>query len=276
MGDYRARDADRDRYVDVIEAAYVDGQLGEAARELRVSRALVAETLDELDGLTRDLQNRPAPAVPRATAPSAPRRAASGDSVAGKVIAIVGAIIVGVGVLAVFASVPSPEELSGDSTTVPWEQIEAARAEPGFRMTERRLRQFVTAYAAEFGTLEAYEVVLLPRRAVVHVPLRGPRQRSEHWTWDGTWSLTTGPAPVQGQPGAVDLGDLDPGRLVDNLSTAKRAVGVERGTFDRAVLARPDGGPAQVTIDVTNTFKETGSLVTTLGGDIVRRERYTS
>ena len=46
MGGFRAKDADRDRYVDVIESAYVDGQLGDQDRELRISRALTAETLD--------------------------------------------------------------------------------------------------------------------------------------------------------------------------------------------------------------------------------------
>ena len=69
MGGFRASDADRERYVDVIETAYVDGQLGDQDRELRVSRALTAETLDELDLLTRDLQNQPAPVVARRTPP---------------------------------------------------------------------------------------------------------------------------------------------------------------------------------------------------------------
>lgn len=44
MSGFRARNADRDRYVDIIESAYVDGQLGDEDRELRVSRALTAET----------------------------------------------------------------------------------------------------------------------------------------------------------------------------------------------------------------------------------------
>ena len=42
MGDFRAKDADRDRFVELIEAAYVDGQLGDADRDLRVGRALSA------------------------------------------------------------------------------------------------------------------------------------------------------------------------------------------------------------------------------------------
>ena len=59
MRGFRAKDADRDRFVELIEAAYVDGQLNSADRDLRVGRALSAETIDELQTLTRDLQLPP-------------------------------------------------------------------------------------------------------------------------------------------------------------------------------------------------------------------------
>ncbi|HEV2798457.1 MAG TPA: DUF1707 domain-containing protein, partial [Nocardioides sp.] len=64
MKGFRAKDADRDRFVELIEAAYVDGQLGSADRDLRGGRALSAETLDELETLTRDLQLPPGHAAP--------------------------------------------------------------------------------------------------------------------------------------------------------------------------------------------------------------------
>ena len=63
MRGFRAKDEDRDRFVELIEAAYVDGQLNSADRELRVGRALSAETLDELETLTRDLQQPPGAVV---------------------------------------------------------------------------------------------------------------------------------------------------------------------------------------------------------------------
>lgn len=72
MVSFWAKDADRDRFVERIEAAYVDGQLGAADRELRVGRALSAETLDELETLTRDLQ-LPQGYVPPAPRPGRPR-----------------------------------------------------------------------------------------------------------------------------------------------------------------------------------------------------------
>lgn len=74
MGDFRARDADRDRFVELIEAAYVDGQLGDPDRELRVAQALNAASLDELQALTRDLQLPPGSAVSPAVVSTTPVR----------------------------------------------------------------------------------------------------------------------------------------------------------------------------------------------------------
>ena len=274
MGDFRARDADRDRYVDVIEAAYADGQLGEADRELRVSRALVAETLDELDGLTRDLQNRPGPAVPRAAAPVAPTPpTSSADSVAGKVIGVAAAIIVGMGLLAVFAAAPAPEEASGGSMPTPWEVVEPV-GQDDFTMNAASVRGFVRSYEARFGSLEPYEVTFFPRRVLVQVPLPGPSPRFEVWSWDGEWTKDADPAALVDPHERVDLRELDARRLVDNVRTAKGALGVEQGRFGRAVLSRSGNEPAVVTVRITNEFNETGTMTTTPSGEILGRRPY--
>lgn len=278
MGGFRAKDADRDHYVDVIEAAYVDGQLGEADRELRVSRALTAETLDELDGLTRDLQNRPAPAVPAPVAPAAAARVPArgpGPGV-GKAVGVVAAMAF---LGALLTSMQAEEQWAGGmleepTAVVPWAEVEEAGAEPGFQMTPRRLREVVAAYESEFGTREAYEVVFFPRRVVVQVPVPGRRPRSERWTWDGAWTQDAGAAAVPGTRQRVDIGDVDAGRLVDNVATARRALGVEKGRFTHALLTRTGQEPAELTIHVGNQFNESGHLSTTPGGDILRRQRY--
>lgn len=278
MGGFRAKDADRDRYVDIIEAAYVDGQLGEQDRELRVSRALTAETLDELDGLTRDLQNRPAPAVRAPAAPSAAARVPArgfGPGV-GKAVGVVAAIAF---LGALLTSMQAEEQWAGEmaeehAAAVPWDEVEEARAEPGFRMTPRRVREVVAAYESEFGTREAYEVAFFPRRVVVQVPVPGGRPRSERWTWDGAWTQDAGAAAVPGTRQRVDLGDVDAASLVDNVATARRALGVEKGRFTHALLTRTGEEPAELTIHVVNQFNESGHLSTTPAGDILRRQRY--
>ncbi|MGF9754445.1 DUF1707 domain-containing protein [Microvirga sp. 0TCS3.31] len=273
MGDFRARDADRDRYVDVIEAAYVDGQLGDQDRELRVSRALVAETLDELEGLTRDLQNRPVPASPPPPTPVAPapaRPGVPGSVTAGKLLGVVAAALVGFGVVALLAAGQSAQQPSEYSVPTP----RVMTGSPDFTMKPASVREFVGSYEARFGSLEPYEVTFFPRRVVAHVPLPGPSPRFEVWSWDGTWTQDADRAALDEPHARVDLGELDAGRLVDNIRTAKGALGVEQGRLGRAVLSRSGDDPAVVTIRITNQFNEVGSLTTAPSGEILGREPH--
>ena len=73
----RARDKDRDAAIEVVEAAWADGQIIEADRDKRVEQLLLAQTLDEIRMLTHDLQlrrrRRPSP-VARADAAGRRRR----------------------------------------------------------------------------------------------------------------------------------------------------------------------------------------------------------
>lgn len=115
MRGFRAKDADRDACVELIEAAFVDGQLNSADRDLRVGRALSAETVDELQTLTRDLQLPPGAVVPTNTSASVQRtRPALAPRVVGGVFAlVVVGVVLFIGVVAVtmFAS------LGGESSS---------------------------------------------------------------------------------------------------------------------------------------------------------------
>jgi hypothetical protein len=279
VGGFRAKDADRERYVEVIETAYVDGQLGDADRELRVSRALTAQTLDELDALTLDLQNQPAPVVVAPAPPPRPARTATAStdsSSMGKLGGVVGAVLVGLVFIGAVSSMHSAEEdwaSSTDYAEVPWEQAEVATSAPGFSMTTRGVRELVGAYEAEFGTREAHEVVLHPRRVVVLVPADADRPTPERWVWDGAWSQAVESVRVDSSRPRVDLGSIDARRLVENIRTARGALRVEDGRFSRAVLTR-QGEDAVLEIHVSNQFNESGSLVTTPDGEILRREPF--
>ncbi|HYF71778.1 MAG TPA: DUF1707 domain-containing protein, partial [Nocardioides sp.] len=61
--DQRARDKDRDAAIEIVEAAWADGQIVEADRDKRVEELLRARTLGEVDSYVRDLQ-RPASSPP--------------------------------------------------------------------------------------------------------------------------------------------------------------------------------------------------------------------
>lgn len=55
----RARDVDRDAAVEVVEAAYADGQLDAAERDRRVGVILQAVMLRDVRGMVGDLQGVP-------------------------------------------------------------------------------------------------------------------------------------------------------------------------------------------------------------------------
>jgi hypothetical protein len=275
MGGFRAKDADRERYVDIIEAAYVDGQLGEQDRELRVSRALTAQTLDELDALTRDLQDRPVPVAARVDTPSAaaPRAAKLVVGGAFAVITVAVLLIFGAVGLALFSVTGESDEspavvISGEAVPVPAE-VDVVEEQPSFAMTAPEVRRFVRAYEREFGTLDAYDVGFYPTRVGVQVPVRGSRPRFERWTWDGEWTQDTEAAAVRGPGEVIDLGALDLRRLFANIATARKTLRVERGRLTH-VLVNDWSEVPTVNIYIGNRFDESGYLKTTLSGEVLR------
>jgi hypothetical protein len=282
MDGFRAKDADRDRFVELIEAAYVDGQLGAEDRELRVTRALSAETLDELETLTRDLQ-LPAgyvPPPPPEKRTVRPRRLLGVLVALGAVVALLG---VGVASLVLFASTGgesgsstgvdvAPEQAVPDPIT---EETGETRVQP-FAMTASQVSRFLRRYEAEFGTLDAWDVSFFPDRVAVDVPVRGSRPRYETWSWDGEWERTSeARATSPSYTAVVDLGRIGPQRLIANIRTAERTLRVQRGVFTHAVLWPFDEVGPTLNIHVGNEFSENGYLRTTLPGDrIVFRLPY--
>ena len=295
MGGFRAKDADRDRYVEVIEAAYADGQLGDADRELRISRALTAETLDELQTLTRDLQNRPVPVTPVPGGDSTgsvseapvPGRA---SPVVPKPLgtALVGAVVLVVGLVGLAAMPdtgpdlgPGPgswsEEWSEEwSESVPADSSDVRVEARSFEMTAAQVRRFLRSYEQRFDTLEAYEAGFYPARVGVQVPVRGSRPRMERWTWDGAWRQDSEASRVPGPAGVVDLGALDVRRLFANIETARRTLDVQRGRLSHVLVDTWTDGVPTVDIHVSNSYGESGYLKTTMSGDLLRAYPYES
>ena len=279
MSDFRAKDADRDRYVEIIEAAYVDGQLGAEDRDLRVTRALSAVSLDELEALTRDLQGRPAPVVvPQVPAPARARRRMAGTLVGlGSLVAVLG---VGVASVVLVAGADTDSATSSEvsrPTTVPapvqQSETVAEKQVTPFAMTPGQVKRFLAAYEKEFGTLDAWEVGFYPERVGVQVPVSRVRKRYERWSWDGTWRQDTDASAVIGPQKFVSLGPIDVGRMFDNIARAKRSLDVPRGKLTHVLVNDWGDGPS-VNIYIGNTFNESGYLKTTLSGDVIRAFPY--
>jgi hypothetical protein len=276
MDGMRARDADRDRFVDLIEAAYVDGQLGAQDRELRVSRALTAQTLDELRSLTRDLQapSGSGAVVPEVAAPS--RLTVQLVAFLALVVLLLGA---GVSGLLAFAGGGGSDSATSSGVAV---DVESAPAEPrgvdasSFRMDAAGVRGFLRAYDTEFGSLESYEAGFYPARVGVQVPVRGSRPRFERWSWDGAWRQDTEAAAVRPPSPVVDLGAIDVRRLFANIATARKTLGVQGGRLSHVLVHTWTDGQPTVNIYVANSYGESGYVTTTMSGEVLRRFPYDS
>ena len=276
MDGIRARDADRDRFVELIEAAYVDGQLGAQDRELRVSRALSAETLDELKALTRDLQV-PAGAVAPDVVSTTPAR----SRVTGQLLAFLALVVVLLAVGAVsllmYAGGGESDSATSSGTAV---EVESAPAEPQvaaarpFRMEPAQVRAFLRSYEAQFDTLDAYEAGFYPARVGVQVPVRGTRPRFERWSYDGGWRQDTEAAAVRPPRPVVDLGELDVRRMFANIASARRTLGVQRGELSHVLVNTWTEDRPTVNIYISNSFGESGYLKTTMSGEVVRSYPY--
>lgn len=275
MGSFRARDADRDRFVELIESAYVDGQLGAEDRELRVARALSAETVDELRSLTRDLQVPEGQGVvrPGSTATVQPP-ARTGLSVALVVAAVVGVLAL---VPFVFLASSSDQSASPVERSAPASAVEAPVAEGAaapFELTAGQVRRFMQAYEQEFGTREAFVVSFFPDRVQAQVPVRGSRPRMERWTWTGQWRQDTTATAVTGSNERVDAGSIDVRRMFANIAVARRTLDVEDARFTHAILKRWADEPTELNIYVSNEFDESAYLSTSPAGEIRRRHPY--
>jgi hypothetical protein len=91
-GHLRASDADRERAIDALKAAFAHGRLSKSELVTRAGQALESRTYAELAGATAGIPpGRAAAAPPRAAAPAAPVRA---RRVNWKVVAWVVSVIV--------------------------------------------------------------------------------------------------------------------------------------------------------------------------------------
>ena len=105
-GRLRASDADRERVVDALKAAFVQDRLSKGELAERVGRALKSKTYAELASATAGIPPKPTP-IPRPRQPAAPPRqpavARRARPVSWKVVAwVVGVIVVTPGLAVAF------------------------------------------------------------------------------------------------------------------------------------------------------------------------------
>jgi len=79
----RASDADRERAIEALKAAFTGGRLTRDELDLRLDRAMLARTYAEVAAATADMPARPAPARPAPARPAPARPAPAGRGPAG-------------------------------------------------------------------------------------------------------------------------------------------------------------------------------------------------
>lgn len=287
-GRKRARTSDRDRVVEAITLAYVDGQIEAADRDERVARALTSTTIDGLRPLVADLQfpehlrlpdgaeHTPAPpALPRTGRPRswAESRQRFRESSRWEKAAVVTAVAV------LPTALVTSAVLGGDGAGDELDLHSAAGIE-----------RFVEDLEAEFGTTEVLELELNDTWARVYVVEGDGRYRYHTYgsSWDpddaevGFRDGGSGGTTQDDDPDLVDLADLDADRLVANIERARSELGVD-GDVDVAVIVADErmatdfgtqepfatgeeDAPPHVEIEVSNEYMETATLTTDLTG----------
>ena len=274
MAQRRARTADRDRAVETINEAYVDGQLTGDERDARVASALGARTLVQLGRVTTDLQApKPPPATPPTPAPppgfreqlrrNSEKQREEWRRVPRWQKVTIGALatlcIGGLGASIAFGERPDDRASS------------ATKAQAGVSLTAKGMSGFVSSYESKFGTTRVVSATLATDNVVIDVPTSDGKARHEEWRYrDDEFTLVADArANAEGQ-GPIELDDIDLARLEDNIADAKRTLGVESPTSVLVWVEREyrEQRPS-VRIQVSNTFQETAMLITDLDGQEV-------
>lgn len=301
------RDGDRKPVRDRIARAVRDGRISEADGEIRLTNVDAAQSIGELGLIVRDLDQLdavipagppPATVVPGGAAPTdvgaVVTAAASGVRrtlpllVLGLAVAIIAAGAVG---LVVFSStggssgsvssgeLPEPVPISptvGVDEPGPGDDPGSAPSGTAYRLGAAGFELFLADYRERFGTSKVVDLTFYDDYVIVRVPVPG-RQRNTGWRYaDGTFD-EFGPAMANFPGSAVlDTAKLDVAKLVRNIATARRTLGVEDGQVSHIALSyRPtfDDVP-NVNIYVSNGFSESGYLATTLTGRVERAYPY--
>lgn len=280
-GSKRARDADRQHAVDLIDDAFVDGQLTQADHELRVERALSAVTVDELEALVRDLQSPPdaVAASPR------PRRR-------GRLVAAVAAVLVIGGAVWLWSTddesaSPAPvvqaqpaepvAPIEAPPSEAPEPEVEEPPEPAPFDLTAENVRKFRRLYEAKVGTFDTYSLSLHRHSFAATVPVRGRNARAERWDFWGRKGLEK-----SGDPSAVTVDEklfswstLNIEAMMSNLKYARTELNLERPN-DWYILVRPDyeTGVPELAFYIYNKYDEAAYLHTTLAGRITERDPF--
>ncbi|WP_162598638.1 DUF1707 SHOCT-like domain-containing protein [Nocardioides gilvus] len=252
---------DRDHAVEVINAAYAEGQLTTEQREDRVHRALLATHVGDLDQVTSDLQTAQPEELGSEVAPTS----WWGRTSRRTKVAVAGALLVlAGGGLAV-------AEMGGDSDSV----VEAQDPPYVVPATAEAVEELIADQQEEFDTTKSYGVSLQAELSTVAVPTDDGRARYQQWTvGDGTFEAS-GEVTGGGDQIEFDLAEVDIEALEASFDSAWTTLDVPDPTHATLVIDHWEQyEEPRITINVTNEYDEHGYVVTDLAGRVIEREPF--
>ena len=272
MNDKRARDQDRDQAIEVVEAAWADGQIIEADRDKRVESLLQAQTLAETQMLVHDLQRPKTPPPPaeygaagaqvdqlQAVKLPKARSQTSGATIGCILVPMVFLVVFGGIAFAIFMGLRSNQVLD------PGEKPGAGQVNV---ISVDGLSDLVDALVEETGSSEVFSAVLYPTYAIVDVPVDATSQRDMSFYWDGDleeWGSTS-----TSTEGRFDLADIDGDVVAELVKNAQGRVDGPDTWYASITLPSEGEDDAWIWAYATNEYSETAYVAGTLDGTLVR------
>ena len=264
----KARDADRDAAIEVVEAAHADGQISRPDYDLRVDRLLRATTVGELQMLIQDLRLpegeevteavEVATAVDEASPPAARPRPNLSSA---KIVLFAAAAVLALGL-----AIPLVLVSSGVSN----EHVASGSAEAGSTVdltSGRGFTRLVREVEAKTGSSTVFNAVIYPTYAVVEVPEDAQSQRSFGWYYNGEWDEWTGKGTAEEE--RFELDQIN-GRTLAALVKEARGL-VDKPTTSYVIvnaLGRDHG--VCMSVYAGNEHAETAYLDARCDGTVVR------
>lgn len=152
---------------------------------------------------------------------------------------------------------------------------EAPEAEP-FELSAAGVKSFFQVYRAAFGTTKVVRLVMYGDYAIVDVPVPGKNRHDGQIYRDGEFTPFGGIRANQPGTRTVDLRNVDVAALMKVVSNAKRTLKVEEISTNYAIVEYDqhfDDAP-RISVHVSNQYSESGHLVATFAGKILRRYPY--
>jgi hypothetical protein len=307
-------DRDRSALVARIRSAADQGRITSADRDIRLSNVATAQSMAELDLMSRDLDQleaavataapaAPAPALTEAmpteladklTGEAVDVAKRSARSVGLMVAVVLGLVLLGAGSSAFLAFKSSGDDSSNGGLYTP-EPIPTATDEPvtdppgsasgpaeptgvpSYGLTVAGIRGFLADYQERFGTTMVVDLVLYGDYAIANVPQAGTHRHAGYlYRPTSGWTDFGGVSANFPSAQPVDLRKLDVPALVRHIAKARSTLNVEKANTTYAIVRYYTQADEVPSVDihVANQFGESGYLATTLDGKVERAYPY--